>query len=678
MGVDVTALAYDASGNLVDAALERLRFIPAGQQAAIEIYFHIISEPPARVELYPQLSDFELFDAQANPLVVEKTGAQLSGDSIVQSVFVFQNHAARAYAGSFYRVSLYDAQGQALAAAGGEIAFMPPGSRTARINHLAFPKGAAVSRVDVQMLPRPEDDSANQDAAGVTAVLPTFEGAQYTPKVSEFEGAKVTVLANNPSGQTLDSLGAAAVLYDASGLIVGGGETNLGILPAGGQTPLEIRVEARGEVAQVEVLPIFYSAPAPSASSGGQPASSDGPQNTPAPSARAPQVLSSWFAPNSFNSGIVDFAFLIENPNLELELHDLEYQAVLFDAGGLVLGSTTGYIDLLPAGGRLGEVAVIIVENSADAARVEVSIADPGQSQPAAGPPALLVGAASYAHYQEYDLVTGMAENTLDQEVSGVQVNALVFDATGQIVGAGRGFGENFVPAGGATPLAVRVYSSGEVARAELYPVYTWIEISPNTLEGIQPLQVSAAGYAQSQQNPADVLVAFVVENPNSSQTIYAANYVVSLYDQAHNLLATATSEMDPLSFVYPGGKAAMDARLNVPGETQVDRVEVSLGQGQVQDGLQNPLRGDKPAYFAEPFPKVTGLVLNTSAEEFKRVNVVAVLYDSDDRIIGGGSTSIGSVPANGQVPVEIMVNSAGAPARVELYPGIDTFGMNP
>jgi hypothetical protein len=271
-----------------------------------------------------------------------------------------------------------------------------------------------------------------------------------------------------------------------------------------------------------------------------------------------------------------------------------------------------------------------------------------------------------------------MAENTLDQEVSGVQVNALVFDATGQIVGAGRGFGENFVPAGGATPLAVRVYSSGEVARAELYPVYTWIEISPNTLEGIQPLQVSAAGYAQSQQNPADVLVAFVVENPNSSQTIYAANYVVSLYDQAHNLLATATSEMDPLSFVYPGGKAAMDARLNVPGETQVDRVEVSLGQGQVQDGLQNPLRGDKPAYFAEPFPKVTGLVLNTSAEEFKRVNVVAVLYDSDDRIIGGGSTSIGSVPANGQVPVEIMVNSAGAPARVELYPGIDTFGMNP
>jgi hypothetical protein len=102
------------------------------------------------------------------------------------------------------------------------------------------------------------------------------------------------------------------------------------------------------------------------------------------------------------------------------------------------------------------------------------------------------------------------------------------------------------------------------------------------------------------------------------------------------------------------------------------------VGQGKVKKTSDpNPLQGDKATYFADPFPKVTGVVVNSSSEELKRVNVYAILYDADGHIIGGGNMSLDSLAANSQVPVEVMVVSPVAPARVEIYAGLDTFGMN-
>jgi hypothetical protein len=136
---------------------------------------------------------------------------------------------------------------------------------------------------------------------------------------------------------------------------------------------------------------------------------------------------------------------------------------------------------------------------------------------------------------------------------------------------------------------------------------------------------------------------------------------------------------MDPLSIAYPGGKTAKAVQLNVPRETQVAKAGILIGQGRVKDAAgQNPLQGDKATYIATPYPKVTGLILNTGGEEVKRVNAYAVLYDKAGRIVGGGHASLDSVPANGHIPVEIMVKSSEVPASVEIYAGADTFGMNP
>ena len=678
MGIEVTALAYDAGGKLVDASTGQLSFVSAGQQAAVQVELRI-SEPPARVELHPALSgSAEFLDAQTTPIAVEKAGALLSGGELVRAIFVLKNNAARAYASSYYIASLYDSQGKAVAAATGEVPFISPGSRIAYVTHIPFAAGAAVTRLEVQVQPRPDSDSFNQGVADVTSSPLAAEQAKYIPEVSN--NGKVTALVRNTYGRSVDSVSAVAVLYDAAGQIVGGGETGIGALPASEQTQVEIPVGVEGDVAQVEVFPQVNNPSSLLAGSGSQPVSPGGPKDTPTPSAEAPEILSQWFARSSGNPDWVNFAFLVENPNPSLELRDAEYQALAYDSAGLVLNSVTGYIGLLPAGQRLGVVNNTIVKDTDTIAKLEITLTQPGQPQtPASSQPPLRTGQATYSHYQEWDVVSGVVNNSLNREITGVAVNALAFGADGQIVGAGNSFGEYFVPAGGQTPVAVRVNSTDKAVRGELYPLALPGHADQPSPAGLQPLKAAAAGFTQNPESPADVTVAFVVENPNSGQAVFGANYQVALYDQTGALLATSSSYMNPLPIAYPGGKTAKVVQLNVPRETQVARVEVLMGQGRVKDAAgQNPLQSDKATYIATPFPKVTGLILNTSGEEVKRAEACAVLYDKAGRIIGGGNASLDGVPANGRVPVEIMVKSSEAPASVEIYAGMDTFGMNP
>jgi hypothetical protein len=361
--VMVTALVYDSSDKLIDAEYTTLLFVPAGQQTAVQVDLEVSTEA-ARVELYPYLGQSaEFWDAQSPSLTVEKAAALQNVDGLVEAIFVVKNSAARAYAGSFYNISLYDAQDKPVAAETGEIAFIFAGSRTAETTTVSYPSGTKIARMDVQVQPRSDNDWVNQQAAAVTTPDPlTFEQVQYKPDPSHFDD-KVTLLVKNGSSQTVDAMGAAALLYNTAGQIVGGGETPVGILPAGGQTQLEIHVNAKGEVDKIEVIPFYYHAPAAPGAADAPPVSPGDAQETSTPSAEAPRILSQWFAQSTENRAWVDFAFLVENPNPTLELLGTEYQAVVYDQAGTVLGSTKGWIPLLPAGGRQGVVGVTTVDD---------------------------------------------------------------------------------------------------------------------------------------------------------------------------------------------------------------------------------------------------------------------------------------------------------------------------
>ncbi len=589
----------------------------------------------------------------------------------VKTVFVLENHAPRGYAPVTYHLSLYDLQDRAVAELDGEIGFIFPNSRSAHEARLFYDRSISVARVDLRIRPNLDDRGDNQGAAGSGSIPIAAGSAQYWPSI-DHRHDKVTALLSNTSDQPIDSAGATALLYDVAGQIVGSGSNSLGVLPTGGQMQAEIDVDIMGDVDRAEVIPFFYHPPAGLGASAAQPASPSGAQETPPPSAQAPEILASWFMQNSSNASVFDYALLLANPNPSLDLHDIEYQVVAYDDAGLAVASSTAWLDWLPAGGRLGIINTLVVDNDEIPARIEAAIAAPGRPQaPAGAQVAPQAGPAVLASYGDWNAVSGRVGNALGQPVAGVRANALVFDDSDRLVGAGEGHDDYFIPAGGQAPVAVKIATTGVPVRAELYPFYAPMTGGPQAASGLQPLNVVAAGFAQHPQNPGRVTAAIVVENPNPGQAISGAAYQLAAYDSVGALLCTLAGDRDPLPAVYPGGRTAVVTSFEVPAQAQVARVDVMWDQREAKLAPgRNPLAGDKATYVAETYPKVTGLVLNSSEKEITRVNVYAVLYDRDGRIIGGGGEQVDRVPANGQIPVEMMVDSTGVPDRVEIYAG--------
>jgi len=99
---------------------------------------------------------------------------------------------------------------------------------------------------------------------------------------------------------------------------------------------------------------------------------------------------------------------------------------------------------------------------------------------------------------------------------------------------------------------------------------------------------------------------------------------------------------------------------------------EFDLLNHQVMGLAQNPVTATD-AEYAGQFVNCT--VQSSWKNEINLAVVVAVLYDANDNIIGVGSSSGGPLPANGQIDMQIYIDTAadfvGAPAHIELYPAV-------
>jgi hypothetical protein len=674
--IDVVALAYDPDGKIVDASAGYLDFIPAGKQTAVQVQMHV-KKQPARVELFPSLNNnAEIQDVQPPPITLEKAGALKNFDGQMEAIYILKNNTGFAYNRSAYIISLYDAQGKALAAtSNSNIEFISPGSRCGMIDRIGYPAGTTVARMDVQVLPRSEKDGYPAlTGIGPNPVL--AEQVLYKPGVNQDN--KVTAMIINPSQLTLDQIGVAAVLYNDTGQIIGGGSTSVGILTAAGRMQVEIPVDVKGTVTRTEAIPFFYNTPTGLVNSKAQVDRSSNPQATPTFDSKMPEVLSKWFSQSSSDRAVVNIAFLVENPNPDVDLVRSEYQVLAYDKAGLTLSTRTVFIDLLPAGQKMAEVDTMIVKDTDTVDKIEIIPSQPGESQAPTNPQRLLsAGQVKYTHYRDWDIVSGLIKNSQNQEMDELGVNALVFDANEQIIGAGKSDDSYFAPGNSQVPMAIRVETKGTVARAEFYPFSQSINSNQPENSSTQPLKILTAGFVQNPQSTADITLAFVIDNPNPDQAIYAAHYEAALYDQTGALLATHSGNIP--SLVHPRGQTAFIDHFNVSGEIRVAKADVLISQGKTKTmSDKNPLKSDKVNYYDQPYPKITALVTNSSRENIKQVNAIAIIYDQDKHIIGGGNTTLDNVPANSQVPVELMVTSYSPPGGIEIYLSEDTFGMNP
>jgi hypothetical protein len=375
------------------------------------------------------------------PLEIQASGFGQQRD-IVSYAFVLQNpNAGAAIESSQYQIAAYDSAGTVLKTDSGYVELVLPGEKTGVAGSLFLPENTEASRVEVQLKTGRFEPSEP---------LPNFsvEKLQLQP---DDTFPKVTALINSPYARDIDMVRVAAVVYDETGKIIGGGFTFLNFALANAQAPVAVSVAYAGAPAKVELYPAITSLSSFT--------------EQPAAAVAQPAITTSGFGGERNSYG---FGFIAENPSSDTAFESTPYQAALLDAEGNVLAVDEGYIELLLPGQKLGVADSMYVPEGTTPAKLTVALLarKPQKTEPL---PAFTTENVSFKPDDYSPKATGIIKSPYNKDVKNLRVSALAYDDTGNIIGGGFTF-VDFVPANGQAAVDVSITASGTPARVELHP----------------------------------------------------------------------------------------------------------------------------------------------------------------------------------------------------------------
>jgi hypothetical protein len=182
-------------------------------------------------------------------------------------------------------------------------------------------------------------------------------------------------------------------------------------------------------------------------------------------------------------------------------------------------------------------------------------------------------------------------------------------------------------------------------------------------------LKVVSKGVSNSTSNDRIITIAFLIENGNNKSAIENTQYQLTLYDPTGKVLSTKSGE---IHLVFPGERVGISDTTTIPENAVLDKLDIQLSQGStIAPPIEkNPLTSSITNFYPHPYaPKVTGIINNSLDKIVESAQVMAIAYDKDGNIIGGGNNALEFVPAEGHTGIEILMNVKKEPQKVEIYP---------
>ncbi|MBM2810362.1 MAG: exported protein of unknown function [Chloroflexi bacterium] len=192
---------------------------------------------------------------------------------------------------------------------------------------------------------------------------------------------------------------------------------------------------------------------------------------TPVPlerSAREVQVLQ-YGGGRGIGSSVRSFgyAFIVENPNPNLEANRVQYQVVVYDSDGSVVDTDSSTLAVLPPNSRTGVAGTIRLAEGVRVVSMDVQ-ARAERYVPPVSRPIMTTQGARYLPDRSSPRVTGVLTNPLGTAVQSVRASAVLYGPGDTIIGGGFA-NVPFIPAGGQAATDVSVHSSTAPTRVELY-----------------------------------------------------------------------------------------------------------------------------------------------------------------------------------------------------------------
>ena len=412
----------------------------------------------------------------------------------------------------------------------------------------------------------------------------------------------------------------------------------------------------------------------------------------------------------------VSFAFIVENPSMELAVQDSEYRALYFDADGILLESDTGSIASLLPGDREAVASnhssffrAGRVPSGTIVDRVEIRL------QPGIGEvlnithPTINFGLVEDESFRVVPpgafesvgtaVVSGAIRNPYPRDYDDAELVVVFYDTDGNIVGGDVKSPFNFIPAESRVAFEMTWgwlddfaghFTTAPVS-AEVY-LARFVPLKPTvTPTQTSELNLIKAGFGQSGN---EVSFAFIVENPSMELSLQDSEYR-ALYFDADGILLQ--SDAGSIASLLPGDREAVASNHSsffragrVPSGTIVDRVEIRLqpGIGEVLNithptinfGLveDESFRVVPPGAFESVGTAVvSGAIRNPYPRDYDDAELVVVFYDTDGNIVGGDVKSpFDFIPAESRVAFEMTwgwlddfaEHFTTAPVSAEVY----------
>lgn len=377
--------------------------------------------------------------------VVQHGFSEIQSYDEVAFGFIVENpDDVNAVINSEYRVTAFEG-GSELESASGYLDYVLPGQRVGVGGSIFIPSGRNADSIAVELTAGEAADPELDPGFAIS-------GVTYYPD-SLFPSA--TGLISTTSDQPLQDFEVFAVGYDASGAIIGGGYTFVSFILAGGTTGIEVNVASEEEPARVELFPVVTSLTvygiSDTSSAGAQPLG----------------IVADGFGPSAFENEL-GWGFIVENPNTGLAAETTAYQVTAYAADGKVLGVYSSYISLLLPGERLGLGGSFYLPSGTIAERLEFEVLGRYFTETTIQADFLTASGVTYIGDEFSPRVTGTIENSLDRELIDVEVYAIAYNASGQIIGGGFTF-LDLIEAEGQADVEVTVAVGEEPASVELF-----------------------------------------------------------------------------------------------------------------------------------------------------------------------------------------------------------------
>ena len=334
-------------------------------------------------------------------------------------------------------------------------------------------------------------------------------------------------------------------------------------------------------------------------------------------------------------------------------LRDVQVEVLALDASGTRIAQEVRTVRYLFPRETTGLVQDFDLLPGLETFTVEVRVKEGLKDRQLRYSQPLVVDKTAWVEAEDGIRLTGWINNSDPYTYTEVELNAIAYNATGLIIGGGRGM-IDFVPQEDRTGISVLaiIEADQEIALVEIYP---WITAQSASLEGgtwWENIEVKQWNFiADDYQHVSGGALLRNLTDRLLTETYY----LLTVTDAADKV---CLAEQGYIDLIWPEQELVFSPGvLNLPADCvaqQVDMIIVPGEFGQFQLGY-DPLEAGTPV-VNETGDSASVNVINNLNTYISNAVVYVVITDAEGKIVGGGSVQSGNIRANSSVTVQIPI----------------------